>query len=265
MTRHDGSSRQQNDSVSGSIAKEPEALSDTAHQYENSTSFELATSSSGEYPRVNGSQSLANGNPHGKRNDMECEDDHQASNEGPARLNNHRQKDDELSPINDLSSTQMNEARRSHSETSCRHCHSQIPTDDATELMACVRDLKQRLERTTRALDEAQRRRSREPTDKPYEEMEESESQWKGSSAPQNPSDTRKSQWNNEIKRWKRVKTRQGSTEIYRASEKVKDVRARSSGYVLTVYDEYDHEGNRTHVSLEINSAPLLDLLRKVM
>lgn len=71
--------------------------------------------------------------------------------------------------------------------------------------------------------------------------------------------------WNHEIKRWKRVTDRFGSTRIYRAKENIEDVRARSSGYVLTVYDEYDHEGYRSSVSLEINSAPLLELLRKVI
>ena len=34
---------------------------------------------------------------------------------------------------------------------------------------------------------------------------------------------------------------------------------------MLSVYDEYDAEGNKTHVFLEISSAPLLDLLRRII
>ena len=36
-------------------------------------------------------------------------------------------------------------------------------------------------------------------------------------------------------------------------------------GYVLSVYDEYDVDGKLMHVSLEIHSAPLLELLRQVI
>ena len=77
-------------------------------------------------------------------------------------------------------------------------------------------------------------------------------------------------EWKTEIKRWKRVNNRYGSSDIYDESEKIEDIRKRereirSGGYVLSVYDEYDHEGNKTHVFLEITSAPLLDLLRRVI
>lgn len=135
--------------------------------------------------------------------------------------------------------------------------------EDPAKLLARVRDLEQKLERTARELLEAQQHNSLEEVTNLAGLVRSPVINGEGSPAP--PTKTLKSQWNNEIKRWKRVTSRHGSTEIYKASEKVEDVRARSSGYVLTVYDEYDHEGNRTHVSLEINSAPLLDLLRKVI
>ena len=135
--------------------------------------------------------------------------------------------------------------------------------EDPAKLLARVRDLEQKLERTARELFEAQQHKSLEEVTNLAGLVQSPDINGEGSPAP--PTRTLKSQWNNEIKRWKRVTSRHGSTEIYKASEKVEDVRARSSGYVLTVYDEYDHEGNRTHVSLEINSAPLLDLLRKVI
>ena len=38
-----------------------------------------------------------------------------------------------------------------------------------------------------------------------------------------------------------------------------------ASGYVLSVYDEYDVDGKLNNVVLAIHSAPLLDLLRKVI
>ena len=135
--------------------------------------------------------------------------------------------------------------------------------EDPAKLLSRVRDLEQKLERTARELLEAQQHKSLEEVTNLAGLVRSPVINGEGSPAP--PTKTPKSQWNNEIKRWKRVTSRHGSTEIYKASEKVEDVRARSSGYVLTVYDEYDHEGNRTHVSLEINSAPLLDLLRKVI
>ena len=76
--------------------------------------------------------------------------------------------------------------------------------------------------------------------------------------------------WKTEIKRWKRVNNRYGSSDIYDESEKIEDIRKkereiRSGGYVLSVYDEYDADGNKMHVLLEIHSAPLLDLLRHVI
>lgn len=37
------------------------------------------------------------------------------------------------------------------------------------------------------------------------------------------------------------------------------------SGYVLSVYDEYDVDGKLMHVLLAIHSPPLLDLLRQVI
>ena len=134
---------------------------------------------------------------------------------------------------------------------------------DTEKLLDSIKDLKQKLERTTRELHEAQQLSLRASVYQRDVELCRSKSHEPESPAAQD--NTRKSHWNNEIKRWKRVTNRYGNTEIYKASEKIEDVRARSSGYVLTVYDEYDHEGNRTHVSLEINSAPLLELLRKVI
>lgn len=134
---------------------------------------------------------------------------------------------------------------------------------DSEKLLARVQELERKLERTARELLEAQQHNSLEEVTEQAHLVRNPDVSKEESPAP--PTNTLKSLWNNEIKRWKRVTSRHGSTEIYKASEKVEDVRARSSGYVLTVYDEYDHEGNRTHVSLEINSAPLLDLLRKVI
>ena len=132
------------------------------------------------------------------------------------------------------------------------HNISQIDPDlqDPVRLLACVRDLQQKLESTTRELHNAKQRSPKDAI---------------GRFENDTQINIRRPQWNNEIKRWKRVTSPYGSTKIYKASEKIEDVRARSSGYVLTVYDEYDHEGNRTHVSLEINSAPLLELLRRVI
>ena len=137
--------------------------------------------------------------------------------------------------------------------------HNISPSDpdlqDPVKLLACVRDLQQKLESTTRELHNAKQRipKDTEKANDPI--MQPTKSQ----------TNLRKSGWDNEIKRWKRVTNPYGSTKIYKASDRIEDVRARSSGYVLTVYDEYDHEGNRTHVSLEINSAPLLELLRRVI
>lgn len=76
--------------------------------------------------------------------------------------------------------------------------------------------------------------------------------------------------WNLEIKRWKKVHNRNGFSEIYDESQKIEDIRKReheirSGGYVLSVYDEYDVDGNLKHVLLKIHSQPLLDLLRQVI
>ena len=137
------------------------------------------------------------------------------------------------------------------------HNISPFDTDlqDPVKLLACVRDLQQKLESTTRELHNAKQRSPKDVENANDLIRQPSKSQ----------TNLRKSGWNNEIKRWKRVNSPYGSTKIYKASERIVDERARSSGYVLTVYDEYDHEGNRTHVSLEINSAPLLELLRRVI
>ena len=77
-------------------------------------------------------------------------------------------------------------------------------------------------------------------------------------------------EWKLEVKRYKKVHDRYGSAEFYDESEKIEDIRKRerelhSGGYILTMYDEYDSEGNRMHVSLDINSPPLIELLRKVI
>ena len=142
---------------------------------------------------------------------------------------------------------------------------SQIDPDlqDPVTLLACVRDLQQNLESTTRELYNA-KQPSPKDTISSFGNVEDNTNDLI-SQSPMPQINIRRSQWNNEIKRWKRVTSPYGSTKIYKASERIEDLRARSSGYVLTVYDEYDHEGNRTHVSLEINSAPLLELLRKVI
>ena len=145
--------------------------------------------------------------------------------------------------------------------------HNISPIDpdlqDPVRLLACVRDLQQKLESTTRELHNA-KQRSPKNTIAGFENViDNANDPIRQSPMPQ--INIRRSQWNNEIKRWKRVTSPYGTTKIYKASERIEDVRARSSGYVLTVYDEYDHEGNRTHVSLEINSAPLLELLRRVI
>ena len=76
--------------------------------------------------------------------------------------------------------------------------------------------------------------------------------------------------WKLEVKRWKRVNGRNGTTDLYDESEKIEDIRKRereirSGGYVLNVYDEYDPDGNISQVLLEISSAPLLELLRHVI
>ena len=77
-------------------------------------------------------------------------------------------------------------------------------------------------------------------------------------------------EWKSELKRWKRVKNRYGSYEVYDESEKIEDIRKRErgllrGGYILNVYDEFDGEENKTDVKLEINSTPLLELLRSVI
>ena len=76
--------------------------------------------------------------------------------------------------------------------------------------------------------------------------------------------------WKLEIKRWKRVNNRYGSSDLYDESQKIEDIRRkeqeiRSGGYVLSVYDEYDMDGTKMHTLLEIQSTPLLELLRQVI
>ena len=69
--------------------------------------------------------------------------------------------------------------------------------------------------------------------------------------------------WKLQVKRWKRVDGRTGSTDFYDESEKIEDIRRREreihgGGYVLNVYDVYDGEGKDCQCQLEISSAPLL-------
>ncbi|KAL9124662.1 MAG: hypothetical protein Q9217_006030 [Psora testacea] len=76
--------------------------------------------------------------------------------------------------------------------------------------------------------------------------------------------------WKLEIKRWKRVSNRYGSSDLYDESEKIEDIRRkeqeiRSGGYVLSVYDEYDLDGKINQTLLEIHSTPLVDLLREII
>lgn len=76
--------------------------------------------------------------------------------------------------------------------------------------------------------------------------------------------------WKLEVKRVKKVNDRYGSAEFYDESAKIEDIRKRerelhSGGYVLTLNDEYDSEGNQMHVNLDIHSTPLIELLRKVI
>lgn len=76
--------------------------------------------------------------------------------------------------------------------------------------------------------------------------------------------------WKLEIKRFKKVNDRYGSAEFYDESAKIEDIRKRerelhSGGYVLTINDEYDSEGNQMHVNLDIHSPPLIELLRQVI
>lgn len=84
------------------------------------------------------------------------------------------------------------------------------------------------------------------------------------------------------------MNNRNGFSDIYDESEKIEDIRKREReirsggikpsfcsilatriltalGYVLSVYDEYDVDGNLMHVLLAIHSTPLLDLLRQVI
>ena len=102
------------------------------------------------------------------------------------------------------------------------------------------------------------------------------ESEHEGSSTQEeHRNDTRlaaqgQEEWKPELKRWKRVKNRYGSQYMYDENEKIEDIRkrergSRSGGYVLNMYDEFDSEGNKTDVKLEINSTPLLELLREVI
>ena len=65
--------------------------------------------------------------------------------------------------------------------------------------------------------------------------------------------------WKLEIKRWKRLNNRNGFSELYDETEKIEDIRKRerdirSGGYVLSVYDEYDIDGELKHVLLAIHS-----------
>ena len=69
--------------------------------------------------------------------------------------------------------------------------------------------------------------------------------------------------WKLQVKRWKRVDGRTGSTDFYDESEKIEDIRRREreihgGGYVLNVYDVYDADGKDCQCQLEISSAPLL-------
>lgn len=213
--------------------------------------LELATSSNGLCQTKNGSHVYRNGNGEGIAIDVDPSLDRRPNNDAPVMpINNNVAHVTQNPPLH------SDEDLRLHTASDPLPFPGRPRIEERAKLLAKIRDLEQRLESTIRQHCEAQHRKAEEPVDRP--ESPETES-----SASQ--TNVRNSQWNNEIKRWKRVTSRHGSTEIYKASEKVEDVRARSSGYVLTVYDEYDHEGNRTHVSLEINSAPLLELLRKVI
>ena len=76
-----------------------------------------------------------------------------------------------------------------------------------------------------------------------------------------NPETTK--EWKLQVKRWKRVDGRTGSTDFYDESEKIEDIRRREreirgGGYVLNLYDVYDAEGKDCQCLLEISSAPLL-------
>ena len=69
--------------------------------------------------------------------------------------------------------------------------------------------------------------------------------------------------WKLQVKRWKRVDGRTGSTDFYDESEKIEDIRRREreirgGGYVVNVYDVYDADGKDCQCLLEISSAPLL-------
>ena len=70
-------------------------------------------------------------------------------------------------------------------------------------------------------------------------------------------------EWKLEVKRWKRVAGRTGSTDFYDENEKIEDIRRREreirgGGYVLNVYDMYEIDGKDCQTHLEISSAPLL-------
>ena len=76
--------------------------------------------------------------------------------------------------------------------------------------------------------------------------------------------------WRLKIKRWKRVKNRYGSAELYDDTKKIEDIAKkehdiRSGGFVISVYDDYDVDLNKQYTLLEIHSTPLLELLRNVI
>ncbi|KAG8530428.1 uncharacterized protein KY384_004930 [Bacidia gigantensis] len=84
------------------------------------------------------------------------------------------------------------------------------------------------------------------------------------------PKEEPNSGWKLEIKRWKRVNNRYGSSDLYDESEKIEDIRKReqeirSGGYPILIYDEFDTDGNKMHILLEVESSALLDLLRRVI
>lgn len=76
--------------------------------------------------------------------------------------------------------------------------------------------------------------------------------------------------WKLKIKRWKRVKNRYGSAELYDDTKKIEDIAKkehdiRSGGFVISVYDDYDVDLNKQYTLMEIHSNPLLELLRYVI
>ena len=76
--------------------------------------------------------------------------------------------------------------------------------------------------------------------------------------------------WTLEVQKYKRVKNQYGSHDVYPGSEKIEDIKKReresgSGGNILSVFEEFNVDSVKTNTVLQINSAPLIEHLRKII